>query len=61
MITTDQAIEMYARFCKARFGADAKRIADARALSSAMPATMKCARGLARAVTQSKIEARALN
>ena len=31
MITTDQAIEMYARFCKARYGADAKRMADARA------------------------------
>jgi len=31
MITTDQAIEMYARFCKARYGEDAKRIADARA------------------------------
>ena len=31
MITTDQAIEMYARFCKARYGADAKRMADAKA------------------------------
>ena len=31
MITTDQAIEMYARFCKARYGEDARRIADARA------------------------------
>jgi hypothetical protein len=31
MITTDQAIEMYARFCKARYGADARRTAHARA------------------------------
>jgi hypothetical protein len=30
-ITTDQAVEMYARFCRARYGADAKRLADARA------------------------------
>jgi hypothetical protein len=30
-ITTDQAIEMYARFCRARYGADAMRLADARA------------------------------
>jgi hypothetical protein len=31
MITTDQAIEMYARFCRTRYGADARRMADARA------------------------------
>jgi hypothetical protein len=27
-ITTDQAAEMYARFCKARYGANAKKVAD---------------------------------
>ena len=27
-ITTDEAAEMYARFCKARYGADAARVAE---------------------------------
>jgi len=30
-ITTDQAIEIYARFCAARYGANAKRMAAERA------------------------------
>jgi hypothetical protein len=30
MITTDQAVEMYARFCKARYGASAEKIAEER-------------------------------
>jgi hypothetical protein len=29
-ITTDQAIDIYARYCKARFGARAKKLARAR-------------------------------
>ena len=31
-ITTDQAAEMYARFCKARYGAKAKTIAEAKTM-----------------------------
>jgi hypothetical protein len=30
-ITTDQAVEMYARFCTARYGANAKRMVAERA------------------------------
>jgi predicted phage gp36 major capsid-like protein len=27
-ITTDQAVEMYARFCRSRYGANAKKVAE---------------------------------
>ena len=59
MITTDQAIEMYARFCKARFGAEAKRIADERAVELGDAGDSEGAR-VWRAV-RSRIEAQSLN
>ena len=30
-ITTDQAAEMYARFCRARYGVNAKKVVEAKA------------------------------
>ena len=59
MITTDQAIEMYARFCKARYGEDAKRIADARAAELGDAGDNEGAR-VWRAV-KSRIETQSLN
>jgi hypothetical protein len=59
MITTDQAIEMYARFCKARYGEDARRIADVRAAELGDAGDSEGAR-VWRAV-RSRIETQSLN
>jgi hypothetical protein len=58
-ITTDQAIEIYARFCAARYGANAKRMAADRAVELGHAGDDEGER-VWRAVKQ-KIEAQAQN
>ena len=40
-ITTDQAAEMYARFCRARYGVNARQIAEEKAAELQGPAMPK--------------------